>query len=164
MLKRPNPDSPNGEPHVALDDVDRDILRILQTDGRTSNTEIARRLGITETTVRKRIAGMRENEFFEIVAIPTPKAANYNISAIIGLSVSLPNIREISDALTQRPEIRYCGLSTGRFDVIVEAFFVDNDHLLEFTTEVLSKLPGIRDVETSLILRIEKFSYEWNMG
>lgn len=162
--KRSEGNSRGSETQVFLDEVDREILRVLQIDGRTSNTEIARKLGITETTVRKRIAAMRENEYFEIVAIPTPKVANYNISAIMGFAVVLHNLQEVVDALTERPEVRYCGMSTGRFDVIVEAFFTDNDHLLSFTTDVLAKLPGIRDVETSLILNIAKFSYEWDLG
>ena len=147
-----------------LDPVDREILRILQRDGRTSNSEIARRLGTTETTVRKRVAAMRDNDFFEIVAVPTPRIAGFNVSAIIGLSVSLPRLREVAAALVEQKEVRYCGLSTGRFDVIIEAFFTDQEHVLRFTTEVLGTLPGISDVETSLILAIEKFSYEWELS
>lgn len=144
--------------------MDREILGILQVDGRTSNSEIGRRLGTTETTVRNRIAAMRSKGYFEIVAVPTPRLAGYMLSAIVGLSVQLPHLNEVSNALVKRPEVRYCGLSTGRFDVMVEAFFGDHEHLLEFTTDVLGALPGITDVETSLILRIEKFSYEWDPG
>lgn len=155
--KKPKPGPPE------LDSVDREILRILQRDGRTSNSEIARRLGRTETTVRKRIAAMRENEYFEIVAVPTPRIAGFNVSAIIGLSIQLPHLREVAAALVERREVRYCGLSTGRFDLMIEAFFTDNDDLLGFTTDVLGTLPGIVDVETSLILTIEKFSYEWEL-
>lgn len=146
-----------------LDPVDREILRILQRDGRTSNTEIARRVGKTETTVRKRISAMRESEFFEIVAVPTPRIAGFNVSAIIGLSVQLPHLRAVAASLVDRREVRYCGLSTGRFDLMIEAFFTGNDDLLNFTTDVLGSLPGITDVETSLILTIEKFSYEWDL-
>ncbi len=155
---------PAREPFPSLDETDREILRILQRDGRTSNSQIARDLGITETTVRKRIASMRERELMEIVAVPTPRVAGYNVSAIIGLSVALHSLREISESLVTLPEVRYCGLSTGRFDVIIEAFFYDNEHLLQFTTDVLGALPGVTDVETSLILKIEKFSYEWELA
>jgi Lrp/AsnC family transcriptional regulator for asnA, asnC and gidA len=155
---------PAAQDAPVLDDTDRGILRILQKDGRTSNSEIARRLGTTETTIRKRVAAMRAKGYFEIVAVPTPRVAGYNLSAIIGLSVQLPHLREVSEALVQRREVRYCGLSTGRYDVMVEAFFADHGHLLRFTTEVLAALPGITDVETSLILSIEKFSYEWELG
>ena len=144
-----------------IDQTDREILRILRTDGRTSNVEIGRRLGFTETTVRKRIAALLADELIEIVAVPTPKLAGLNVSAIIGISVHLPHLKKVTAALVARPEVRYCGVSTGRYDLMVEAFFTNNEHVMEFATDVLGNMPGITDVETSLILKIEKFSYEW---
>jgi Lrp/AsnC family transcriptional regulator, regulator for asnA, asnC and gidA len=145
----------------SIDHLDHQILRILRTDGRTSNVEIARQLGVTETTVRKRIATLLADELVEIVAVPTPKLAGLNVSAIIGISVHLTHLKAVTEALVSRPEVRYCGVSTGRYDVMIEAFFASNEHVMEFATEVLGAMPGISDVETSLILKIEKFSYEW---
>ncbi|UOY02677.1 Lrp/AsnC family transcriptional regulator [Blastococcus sp. PRF04-17] len=148
---------------ATIDDTDREILRLLQVDGRMSNTEVARRLGVTETTVRKRLAALIESDLVEIVAVPTPRLAGLTVSAIIGISVQLRALREVADALTQRPEVRYCGLSAGRYDLILEAFFADQEHVVRFATEVLGPMDGITDVETSLILKIEKFSYEWEI-
>lgn len=148
---------------LQLDRIDLEILRILQRNGRTSSTEISRQIGKTETTIRNRIASMLEKGFFEIVAVPTPRIAGFNVSAIIGISVQLPHLRDVASALAERREVRYSGLSTGRFDLMIEAFFTDNEDLLRFTTDVLGTMPGITDVETSLILAIEKMSYEWEL-
>jgi Lrp/AsnC family transcriptional regulator, regulator for asnA, asnC and gidA len=148
---------------VVIDATDREILRILQVDGRTSNTEVARRLGVTETTVRKRLAALIESDLVEIVAVPTPRLAGLTVSAIIGISVQLRALREVADALTRRPEVRYCGISAGRYDLIIEAFFSDQEHVVQFAIEVLGVMDGITAVETSLILKIEKFSYEWEI-
>ncbi len=144
-----------------IDRTDREILRILRVNGRTSNVAIARRLGITETTVRKRIAALLADELMEIVAVPTPKFAGLNVTAIIGISVQLLHLQDAVDTLTERPEVRYCGVSTGRYDVMIEAFFRSNEHVMDFVTDVLGPMPGVTNVETSLILKIEKFSYEW---
>jgi Lrp/AsnC family transcriptional regulator for asnA, asnC and gidA len=146
-----------------IDDIDREIIRVLQVDGRTSNTEIARRLGFTETTVRKRLATLLESDLVQIVAVPTPRLAGLTVSAIIGISVHLRALQKVADALTARPEVRYCGLSTGRYDVIIEAFFADHEHVVAFSKDVLGPMEGITAVETSLILKIEKFSYEWEI-
>ncbi|MGY1680577.1 Lrp/AsnC family transcriptional regulator [Geodermatophilus sp. SYSU D01176] len=156
-------DAPAGSPKAAIDDTDREILRVLQVDGRTSNSEVARRLGVTETTVRKRLAAMLEADLVSVVAVPTPRLAGYTVSAIIGISVQLKSLQSVADALVQRPEVRYCGISAGRYDLIVEAFFTDQEHVVRFASEVLGALDGITDVETSLILKIEKFSYEWQI-
>jgi Lrp/AsnC family transcriptional regulator for asnA, asnC and gidA len=146
-----------------LDSMDRDIVQILQVDGRTSNSEIARRLGVTETTVRKRLAALLEGDFIEIVAVPSPRLAGFSQSAIMGITTNLREMRQVAAAITACPEVRYCGVSTGRYNLIIEAFFADHSHLVEFTTDVLGQMPGVNDVETSLILTIEKFSADWQI-
>ena len=76
----------------------------------------------------------------------------------------LSSLKAVADELKSRPEVRYCGISAGRFDLIVEAFFIDQEHVVRFCTDVLGATPGITDVETSIILRIEKFAYEWDIA
>jgi len=84
-------------------------------------------------------------------------------SAIIGISVQLVDLRTVSEQLVHCPEVRYVGLSTGRYDLIVEAFFNDHEHLLDFVSSKLGGMPGVTGVETSLILKVAKFSYEWEI-
>jgi Lrp/AsnC family transcriptional regulator for asnA, asnC and gidA len=147
-----------------IDDLDRSIIRMLQVNGRLSNTEIARSLDITETTVRKRIAHLLDERLMNIVAVPSPAAAGMTISAILGVSVDLTSVREVAETIRTYQEVRYVGLSVGRYELIVEAFFVDQEHLLEFVTDKLGQLPGITNLETSVILKVAKFSYEWEIG
>ncbi len=148
---------------AAIDDLDRRLITLLRRDGRATNVELARSLNVTETTVRKRIAALLRNELIEIVAVPTPKLAGFKITAIMGLSVELSRLREVSDTLVHFPEVRYCGLSTGRFDVMIEAFFSSHEHLLEFSSTRVGVIEGVTKVETFLILDITKFSYEWEL-
>jgi Lrp/AsnC family transcriptional regulator for asnA, asnC and gidA len=152
-----------GRDQEPLDAIDRDIVRILQRNGRTSNTEIGRKLGLTETTIRKRIARLLDDELVNIVAVPTPRAAGSTTSAIIGISVQLGELDAVSAKVATWPEVRYLGLSTGRYDLILEAFFKDSEHLLQFVARGLGSLPGVTSVETSIILRVSKFSYEWEV-
>ena len=98
-----------------------------------------------------------------IVAVPTPRAVGRTMSAIIGISVDLGGLDAVSQALSQAPEVRYLGLSTGRYDIIVEAFFSDSEHLLAFVSDKLGALAQVTGVETSIILRVDKFSYEWEL-
>ncbi len=146
-----------------LDEVDRRIVAILQDDGRTSNREIGRNLGISEATVRNRISRLLSEELINIVAVPTPRAVGMTMSAIIGISVSLKKIEEVVAELVTKSEVRYVGMATGRYEVIVEAFFLNQEHLLTFVTKDLGHMDGVTRVETSLILRVAKFSYEWKI-
>lgn len=146
-----------------LDEIDKRVIRILQADGRMPNTEIARELRLSETTVRKRISQLVSRGLINIVAVPTPRAVGMNLSAIIGISILLPNLQEITDELRTLREVRYCGVSTGRYDIIVEAFFCDQQHFLDFISNRLGRMQGITGLETSIILDIVKFSYEWEI-
>ncbi len=146
-----------------VDDLDRRIIKMLQVNGRLTNTEIARALDITETTVRKRIAHLLDEKLMNIVAVATPEAVGGTLSAIMGLSVELTAMHSVGDLVRTYPEVRYVGMSAGRFEIIVEAFFVDQEHLLEFVTDRLGTVPGITNVETSIILKVVKFSYEWEI-
>ena len=84
-------------PDQILDELDRRVIKILQVDGRRTNTDIAKELHVSETTVRKRVAQLLSRGMINIVAVPTPKGVGLNMSAIIGISVTLPKLREISE-------------------------------------------------------------------
>ena len=146
-----------------VDTLDRGIVRVLQANGRTPNREIARLLDVSEATVRNRVARLIDEGLINIVAVPTPKAVGMTMSAIIGVSVAMPHLDEVVETLTGYGEVRYAGVSTGQHDVILEAFFEDQEHMLMFITKKLGHLVGVTDLETSVILKVAKFSYEWEI-
>ena len=146
-----------------VDELDRRIIKMLQTNGRLSNTEVARALDVTETTVRKRIAHLLDEKLMTIVAVPSPEAAGATLSAILGVSVDLPAMQAVAETIKTYPEVRYVGLSAGRYELLVEAFFADQEHLLDFVTTRLGALSGVTNLETSIILKVVKFSYEWEI-
>ena len=156
--------TPHAGPVRQVDERDREIIKMLQSNGRLGNSEIARALDTTETTVRKRIARLLDERLMSIVAVPTPEAAGAQLSAIIGISVDLPEMHAVADVLKTYEEVRYVGMSAGRYDLMVEAFFLDQERLLDFVTEKLGTLHGITGVETSIILKVVKFSYEWEIA
>lgn len=147
----------------SLDDLDKGIVAILQRDGRTSNREVGHTLGVSEATVRNRISRLIKEDLIEIVAVPTPRAVGLTLSAIIGVTVSLRSIEDVVAQLVTKSEVRYVGLATGRYEIIIEAFFNDQEHLLEFLTKEVGHMEGVTRVESSLILRVAKFSYEWEI-
>lgn len=150
-------------PGGGLDEMDRSIVRLLQKDGRMSNTDIARQLEVTETTVRKRIGQLLDQGLMNIVAVPTPEAVGMSLSSIIGVSVDLTSMHAVGDAIRAYPQVRYVGMSAGRYDLIIEAFFSNQEQLLDFVTDKLGALDGVNNIETSVILKVVKFSYEWEI-
>ena len=146
-----------------LDELDRQIIRYLQNNARVPNTEIARALKVTETTIRNRVNRLLEEELIEMVALITPKAKEATISAFIVVSVLPASVEAAIEVLKPRPEVRYLGRMLARGQILMETFFTDHDHLLEFQDKCLAQLPGVQAIDTSLVLRVDKLSYEWEI-
>uniref|UniRef100_A0A5Q5CC60 Transcriptional regulator, AsnC family n=1 Tax=Mycobacterium sp. (strain JLS) TaxID=164757 RepID=A0A5Q5CC60_MYCSJ len=146
-----------------LDDLDRQIIRILQNNARIPNTEIARALKVTETTIRNRVNRLLEEELIEMVALITPKAKEASVSAFILVRVSPEAVDPAIEVLKTRSEVRYLSRVLSRAQILIETFFTDNDHLLAFQDECLAALPGVQSIDTSLVLRVDKASFEWEI-
>lgn len=150
-------------PAVPYDGLDRRIISLLQQDGRMPNSEIARRLGVAEATVRKRLGRLTTDGIIHIVAAPSPQTIGLTQSAIISVSCDLASVDEVATALEAFPETRYLGYAAGTYDLIMECFFYSHEHLLDFMRDRVARIPGIRRTETSIILKVRKFSYEWEL-
>jgi Lrp/AsnC family transcriptional regulator for asnA, asnC and gidA len=146
-----------------LDEMDRRIVRLLQRNARVPNTEIARALNVTETTVRNRVSRLLDEELIGIVAVVDQRATEATISAFIGVTVELSRVVAVAESLRERPEARYVAQMLGSAQVLAETFFRDHDHLLEFRNEFLSTLAGVISVDVSIVLRVHKMSYEWEI-
>jgi len=88
---------PEPEPDI-LDELDKRVIKILQDDGRRPNTDIAKELRVSETTVRKRISQLVSGGLINNVAVPRPRAVGLNLSAIIHISILLPRLRVAAGA------------------------------------------------------------------
>ncbi len=150
-------------PTAAIDEVDRQILLHLQRDGRLTNSEIGRRLGLVEGTIRRRIDRMLAEGIVHIAAVANPFKIGLPIVVLIGIEVDPPRMEEAARRLVEMPQVRYVGYSTGTYDIIVEALFPSNQALLHFLTTELAKTRGIRKTETSVQLDVLKRSYEWEI-
>jgi Lrp/AsnC family transcriptional regulator, regulator for asnA, asnC and gidA len=143
-----------------LDLTDRCVITLLQVDGRLSHTEIARRLGIPEATVRRRMRRLLDEGTIQIVAHPEPYQIGYGVHAIIGLRVQPGKVMDVLAILRPLRQVRYVGATAGTYDIVIETFFRDNDELREFLMVTLGQIPGLQSTETSYLLQIAKRSYK----
>ena len=148
---------------LQLDPIDRNILRCLREDGRMANSEIARRLDIGEATVRRRLQRLVDSHALRVVPVVDPDTVGLRLSVLIGLKVELSRIEAIAAAVAELPEVRYVSLATGPYDLLVEAFMGSREHLAEFLFGPLAEVGGIVSSETSTILKVVKFAYEWEI-
>src|SRR5262245_2439233 len=142
-----------------LDVTDRCLIALLQADGRLQHTDLARRLGIPEATVRRRMKRLLDERVMQIVAVPDPYRIGYDTHAIVGLRVQPGKIPDVIAVLEPMPEIRYIGVTAGTYDIVVEALFESNEELRRFLTGTLGGIDGLLGTETSYVLEVVKRAY-----
>ena len=134
-------------------------MQLLERDATVSSNALAKELGMSPATVRRRIAGLIENNVVRIIAVVDPSKVGFPLAAIISLEVDLEKQDLCIQALNDRPEVRWLSTNTGRSNVVAVAQFVNTDELADFTENQLAKIEGIKHFETSIILRREKAHY-----
>jgi len=144
-----------------IDATDRRIIALLQLDGRMSNVDIARAIGIAEATVRKRIDRLLNEGAIRVVAIPSVDKLGLEVETAIMLKVDLGQVDRIGEQLAAMKEVRAVKYATGEYDIIIEAVFPSDDDLLQFLTSRLARIQGIRATATSHILKSIKQSCDW---
>ena len=145
-----------------MDELDRLILQTLQEDGRTPFTQIAKRAGVSETTIRGRYRNLVEEGIVRTVGIVDPYALGFQAPALIGVLVEPGMIAQVARTIADLPEVSYLVMTTGRFDLVIEAFCRDLPHLTDLITQQIHLIPGIRSTETLMIARSYKLTYRWS--
>jgi Lrp/AsnC family transcriptional regulator for asnA, asnC and gidA len=144
-----------------MDELDLIILNALQEDGRTPFTQIAKKAGVAESTIRSRYASLVEQGIVQTIAVIDPFAVGYNSPALIGISVEPGLTRAVAQELEKLPEVSYLVLTLGAYDLVVEVFCRDREHLTTFITDQIQAIQGIRSTETQVIGKIFKLSFFW---
>jgi Lrp/AsnC family transcriptional regulator for asnA, asnC and gidA len=146
-----------------MDEVDQKIMRLLQEDGRRPFTEIAAACGVSEGTVRNRVARLTEEGVLRIVGIADPYRLGYNAPTIVGVDVAPGFLEQAAAEIAKFEEVSYLVLTAGAFDLLVEVFARDNEQFTQFLTQKLHRVEGIQRTETFFILRSYKLAFRWGM-
>jgi Lrp/AsnC family transcriptional regulator for asnA, asnC and gidA len=146
---------------VPLDDLDRRLMEVLQADGRRPFTEIATAFGVPESTIRARYKAMVDRGMLKVIAVADPLKVGYPLMAMIGVRCTPAALLNTAAALEALPEVSYCVIVAGAYDLLIEVVCQDNDALLAFLTDRLRAIEGVLETETFVYLRILKQNYEW---
>ncbi len=143
-----------------LDDVSKAIVEELQQDGRRTYGSIAEAVGLSEAAVRQRVQKMRDAGIMQIVAVTDPLQIGFRSQAMVGIRAD-GDTRLVAERLAAVEDIDYVVMCTGSFDILVELVTEDEDSLLELLNGVIRQIPGVRDTETFMYLKLTKQTYTW---
>jgi Lrp/AsnC family transcriptional regulator for asnA, asnC and gidA len=142
--------------------VDCEIIKLLQKDGRISNTDIAKKMGISEGTVRTRLNRLIKNEIIQIVAVSNPIKLGFKIVGQIRIQIDIGKMEAILKELKKLKALWFIVQTTGRTTGLEAEFIVKSlDDLNTLIFENINKIDGIIKTDISLILDFIKRRYDW---
>jgi Lrp/AsnC family transcriptional regulator for asnA, asnC and gidA len=144
-----------------VSDLDKRIIEHLQQDGRRAFTQIALDLGVSEAAVRARTNRLIEKGILQVVGVTDPLKLGFQQMAMICVKCEAESLLEVAEQIAAFPETDYVVVIAGTYDILVECVAEDNEALLQFLSERLRKIPGVRETETFVYLRLMKQSYQW---
>ncbi|MDQ0297612.1 Lrp/AsnC family transcriptional regulator for asnA, asnC and gidA [Salibacterium salarium] len=144
-----------------LDKTDMRILAYLQENGKRSYSEISRYLEVSEGMVRSRINKMLDDGVFEFIIHTNPNKVGLQVQTIVGFSTQLGKQEEIARELQKFPEVRFVGAFSGKHDLIIQAYFEDNDSLVNFINKELAHIEGILNADVNVELKQYKDSFSY---
>ena len=146
----------NGIRPIVLDDLDDKLIDLLQTDGRASNIELAKKVGVSEGTVRRRFRNLIKDEVIRVVAIPDPSKLGRGTTALIGLQVDPALVDPVATKLASIKDVQYVSVTTGAYDIFLWVALSSPEELSEFLRSKIGGIDGVRRTETFVNLSIKK--------
>ncbi|HYM70720.1 MAG TPA: Lrp/AsnC family transcriptional regulator [bacterium] len=146
-----------------LDDIDRQIVGLLQSHARASNLSVAKILGVSEATVRKRVSRLLDARHIDFVLAVDPALFGYQRVAFIGVQVDIDKAVGAAEALCRLDSVNFLAYTSGTYDFLLIGQFHSDEELVDFLTQQVAKIPGVRRTETTFILRVTKRSALWGL-
>ena len=140
---------------IAIDGIDKIILRMLMQDARTSILEISKACGISGAAVHQRLKKLEQAQVISgSQLIINPKILGYKTVAFIGiyLDKAMRNPEAVKQ-LRSIPEVIECHYTTGDWSIFVKILCSDNEHLMDLLNQKIQSIDGISRTETFISLQ-----------
>ena len=145
-----------------MDGYDRKILAALQTNSGLSNADLAQRIGLSPSPCLRRVKALEEDGVIEGYSAHLNRhALKLDVMAFIDVQLERQTAG-ITEAFLKEvdkiPQVIACYLMTGTLDFLLQVVAQDLHAYADFVTETLLKLPGVKDVRSSFVLKEAKRS------
>jgi DNA-binding Lrp family transcriptional regulator len=145
---------------IRLDRIDRRILRNLLTDGRMTNVELARRVGISAPPCLRRVRALEEAGIIRgYHADLASEALGFSVTvfAHVGLaSQADADLKAFEELVATWPEVREAYMLAGETDFLLKIIARDWDSYQRFLSTKLTSAPNVSHVKSALMLRLSK--------
>jgi Lrp/AsnC family transcriptional regulator for asnA, asnC and gidA len=146
-----------------MDDIDRAILRELQTDGRIPYAELGPKVGLSPSAARQRLQRLIDTKAVQVIGVTDPMAMGGQSMAMLGLRVD-GDPRTVADELARHKQVVYSVLTAGSFDLFTEVVCGRPQELLAFVNDVVRPVEGVKAVESFPYFGIHTHRFLWEVN
>lgn len=139
-----------------MDNINLQILRTLQEQGRITNSNLAKKVGLSAPSVLERVRKLEESGVIKgYSANIDPEKVGRGQSCFVAISIAMhqkANINEFRKSIDEIPEVIECFHITGEEDFLLRVAVKDMSHYEELLLNHLTKIPGISKIKTMVVL------------
>ena len=150
------------------DDFDRQILRVLQREGRIPNVELAKRVHLSESACLRRVRGLESGGVVASYhARLNPASVDLDTNVFVHIALQHQDQTDLENferAVQEIPEVMECYLMTGEFDYLLRVVVGGSADFERVHSQRLTRLPGVDRVQSSFALRAVKQTSELPIG
>ena len=144
---------------MALNKIDKNILEVLQSEGRISNVELAERIGLSESPCFRRTRQLEESGLISgYTASLDQRILGLQVTAFVQVSLRKRDEEQFIASVNQEQHIIECHAMSGAYDYLLKVVTRNMDHFSELTMQGILNFPGVQDIESHFSLRKIKLS------
>lgn len=145
---------------MKIDEIDRSILGLLQANGRMTNVEIARRVGISAPPCLRRLRALEDRGIIRgYHADIAPEVLGFEVQVFAHVRLARQaeaDLAAFESRCRDWPMVRECHMLNGEVDFILRCVAPDLPGFQAFLTGELTAAPNVESVKTSLVIRSAK--------
>lgn len=153
---------------MALDRIDRNILRELQKNGRISNVELSQKVGLSPTPCLERVKRLEKQKIItSYTALLDPQQLNASLLVYIELTLKRSNVdvfQRFNEAVKQLDSILECSLVSGDFDYLLKTRVADMSAYRKVLSDTLQYLPDIKNSKSYVVMEEVKYLTSINIA
>jgi len=145
-----------------LDGVDRQLLRILQGDGRASYAAMAADVGLSAPAVRQRVQRLVDDGVLEVVGVTDPIALGFPVMAMVAVTAA-GDVRQVADRIGALENVIYLVLTSGEHDLLAEVVCRSPEELLEVVNDRIRAVPQVTGTRVWQYYGIHTHRFTWGV-
>jgi len=142
---------------IQLDELDYQIIKHLQIDGRKSFTEIAEDLDVAVSTIRNRYNRIIDEKILRIIGRAEPEKLGLNSYARVMIAVKpAAKIDNALERISDLSEISFLAITSGKFNIELNLMCKNNNHLLKIIDKI-NNVDGVDELQITMYLNVLKW-------